>query len=247
MMLKIQGRTGTRLILAGLLAAVSGATFAQAPGSTPGTMAAAQAQTQTPPPVPPAAGAAPSAPGATGTPGASAAPRAAGPRPPRAPRTRPADRPGAETGAAIAGGPATPAQPEGRLRPRIIMPDAPAYGPGQMPGFNGMPQLHGPMGMQPGPMGMRQPGSQAPSGPRDPFAPASAQPTAPAAMTAQPPVVSPAAKAAAAKAKKDGPTAPSINLACTTPDIKAQGVFVGKIQNRYVYKYKSQYCFDIEP
>jgi hypothetical protein len=40
---------------------------------------------------------------------------------------------------------------------------------------------------------------------------------------------------------------PAINLACTTPEIKTQGVFLGKIQNRYVYKYKSQYCFDIEP
>jgi hypothetical protein len=60
----------------------------------------------------------------------------------------------------------------------------------------------------------------------------------------------PAGKSAPERAKKpkepveDGPT---INLQCTTPDIKEQGVFVGKIQNRYVYKYKSQYCFDVKP
>lgn len=244
MMLKIQSRTGSRLILAGLLAAVSGTAFAQTPGSKPGTMAAAQAQSQTaPPPAPPP----PIAGGAAGAAGAPPSPQAAGPRAPRAPRQRPADRPGAEPGATLATGPVTPAQPEGRLRPRIILPDGPTSNPGQMPGLNGMPSLYGQGGIPPGQMNMPQHSPQAPTGPRDPFAPASAQPSATAAMPTQVPAISPAAKSAADRAKKGGPTAPSINLACTTPDIKVQGVFVGKIQNRYVYKYKSQYCFDIEP
>lgn len=47
--------------------------------------------------------------------------------------------------------------------------------------------------------------------------------------------------------KKTEPEGPSINLDCTTKEIKQQGALVGKIQNRYVYKYKSQYCFDLEP
>lgn len=51
----------------------------------------------------------------------------------------------------------------------------------------------------------------------------------------------------AKKAKEPVEDGPTINLQCTTPDIKEQGVFVGKIQNRYVYKYKSQYCFDVTP
>jgi hypothetical protein len=66
---------------------------------------------------------------------------------------------------------------------------------------------------------------------------------------AQPSMPSPGtpAQARAKKAKEPVEDGPTINLQCTTPDIKEQGVFVGKIQNRYVYKYKSQYCFDVTP
>lgn len=241
MMLKIHSRTCSRLILAGMLAAICGFSIAQDMGGKPGTMAAAQAQSQTPAPAP------------QGASSAMPAPRAPGLRTPRTPRQR-SGVPGAPVApgaVAPAGGAAVPAQPEGRLRPRIILPDAGQTGIPGMSQLGGNPSMPTQMGMHQGPsMNMPQampPMPAAPTGPRDPFAPASTQSAAPVPMSMPAPVVSPAAKAAAAKAAKDAPTVPSINLACTTPDIKTQGVFVGKIQNRYVYKYKSQYCFDIEP
>lgn len=47
--------------------------------------------------------------------------------------------------------------------------------------------------------------------------------------------------------KKRKVVKPHINLECTSPEIKTQGNFIGLIQNKYVYKFKDQYCFDIEP
>jgi hypothetical protein len=101
-------------------------------------------------------------------------------------------------------------------------------------------------------MGMQAPVTAPAS--KNPFAPA----PAPSAVPATPQPITPMQPAGpmpggtppagtAAAGKKDEVKAPSINLECTTPEIKNHGVFVGKIQNRYVYKYKDQYCFDIEP
>lgn len=231
---KNYNRAPSRLALAGLLAAISCSSFAQTPA--PGTVAAAQAQSQ---------GATPPRPAVPGARGQSAFAPAAHPQayPPGAP------------------GVVAPAVGDGRLKPRVIHPANPmdenvdAHGnvsaPGTPYGAPGMPRQ--PRSPQTGNFGPRggMPGSgPAPSaGPSsNPFSPAGAmQPPPPqqAAPSLPPPGAS--SQPRAKKVKEPVEEGPTINLKCTTPDIKEQGVFVGKIQDRYIYKYKSQYCFDVTP
>jgi hypothetical protein len=244
MKLKLHNRARSRLALAGLLAVIAGSTFAQTDSAKPGTVASAQAKSK------------------------SSADNPTSKAPVGKPAAEKSAKPGAKAPAPEA--PATPAAPmqaDGRLKPLIIRPVDPNADPAKAPGMT-MPGMMGQQtpGMQGGSssrqmqqhqrdnpgMGMQSPAQAAPSGPRNPFAPAS-QPSAPV----QPPATSMqptapmsgtgAAPAKSANGKKGELKGPSINLDCTTPEIKNQGVFVGKIQNRYVYKYKSQYCFDIEP
>lgn len=235
MKLKNHYRAPVRLALAGLLAALSCSSFAQSP--LPGTVASAQAKSQ----------------------GSNAAPRPAVPAAKGQSAFAPAPQP-----STYPGGPGTAAvslQAEGRLKPRVVRPadegeggaglDGPAAYPGSsyvMPGPgprpSRSPQAHN-FGY---PRGMPAPGAPSPhSASNNPFSPPGAMPPpAPSLQHGVPPSAQPALP----KKKKEADSAeevPAINLLCTTPDIKEQGVFIGKIQNRYVYKYKSQYCFDVTP
>lgn len=239
MKLMTHNRAPSRLALAGLLAMLSCSAFAQA--QRPGTIASAQAQSQS---TYSPAGKSPSAPSARG-PGAFA--------------------PGSQAsgnGESI-GTPGAPMQADGRLKPKVIYPESndessllgangSNYNNGSSyPGSMNHSMHPGQMGQQPGFGTMpNQGGMPQATGPRnDPFSPAGAmQPPAQPGMGGMPQqAASPKKTAQLKKAKESVEDGPSINLQCTTPEIKAQGVFVGKIQNRYVYKYKSQYCFDLEP
>lgn len=40
--------------------------------------------------------------------------------------------------------------------------------------------------------------------------------------------------------------AQKVNMDCLNPAIKEQGKFVGKVQNKVIYKLGAQYCIEIE-
>jgi len=224
--MKLKFHTGarSRIALAVVLAASSCAALAQ---TTPGGVAAAQSQSSE-----------------RASPG-RLPPPTSGPRAPR-PGIPGGASPGMATSPSMPGSQAPAAmQADGRLKPLIIRPAEEALRSDPTGGYGS-----GPSGYPSGPTGALPvtgvtPG-MAPAGPHNPFAPAAAQP---AAQLPVPVAPSPKAKKAAAaeNAAKEVDEAPYINMQCTTPEIKTQGTFVGKIQNRYVYKYKSQYCFDVQP
>jgi hypothetical protein len=243
MMFKLHNRALSRIAMAGLLAAGSWSSFAQTPitspspapatSAKPGSMASAQAQTR--------ASAAPAIP--IGQPENRLKPSVI--RPTQALPSTDGTYP--PSGASAGNATQVALQPD-RLKPSIIRPNAPSL---EMPLTNGAPPHPG-MSMEqamptPGPMHQQGPTPGMGSTSVNPFAPApvpvAIAPTPPPSVNAVPAL----ANAAQANGKKGQHSGSLINLDCSTPEIKQQGVFIGKIQNRYVYKYKSQYCFDLEP
>lgn len=81
-------------------------------------------------------------------------------------------------------------------------------------------------------------------GPRDPFAPAPTapvvQPTPGQAPGMHPPGMMPPIVESAPPPRK-------LNMECLDVTVKEQGKYLGKIQERYVWKMGSRYCFDTEP
>lgn len=139
---------------------------------------------------------------------------------------------------------------EGRLKPTVVNPRQTSQDGQQMSSSQGMPgappgMAHMPSGMTAYPMAAPgvAPPPAIPAPAPNPFAPAG--PVAPMAAPTQ--MLPPGSATPGVKTTPIHTKPPAINLACTTSEIKTQGVFLGKIQNRYVYKYKNQYCFDIEP